>query len=116
MIPIKKFDVLLVNFNPAKGTMPCKIRPAIVIQTNSLNKVSHPSTLVIPISSKEYKNTSILRIKIPASPQNGLEKTSFAVLDQLTAIDNSKIKQRLGELENNVKDAIIYGLKSIFDL
>ena len=116
MIPIKKFDVLLVNFNPARGTIPDKIRPAIVIQTNSLNKVSHPSTLVIPISSKEYKNTSILRIKILASPQNGLEKHSFVVLDQLTAIDNSKIMQRLGELENISRDAIIYGLKSIFDL
>ena len=96
--------------------MPGKIRPAIVIQTNSLNKVGHPSTLVIPVSSKEFKNTSILRIRLEASALNGLEKTSFGVLDQLTAIDNNKIQRRLGELENSSKDAIIYGLKSIFDL
>ena len=113
---IRKFEVLLVNFNPARGTMPGKIRPAIVIQTNSLNKVGHPSTLVIPISSKDYTNTSILRIKIDASLQNGLEKPSYAVIDQLTAIDNSKIKQKLGELEIASKNAIIYALKSIFDL
>ena len=113
---IKKFDILLVNFNPARGTIPGKIRPAIVIQTNSLNKVGHPSTLVIPISTKEYTNTSILRIKVDASDQNGLEKTSYAVMDQLTAIDNEKIKQKLGELEITSRDAIIYGVKSIFDL
>ena len=113
---IKKFDVLLVNFNPARGTMPGKIRPAIVVQTNSLNKVGHPSTLVIPISTKEYTNTSILRIKVDASVQNGLEKTSYAVMDQLTAIDNEKIKQKLGELETASRDAIIYGVKSIFDV
>ena len=89
---IRKFEGLLVNFYPARGTMPGKIRPAIVIQRNSLNKVGHPSTLVIPISSKDYTNTSILRIKIDASLQNGLEKPSHAVIDQLTAIDNSKIK------------------------
>ena len=115
MTLIKKFDVLLVNFNPARGTMPGKIRPAIVIQTNSLNKVGHPSTLVIPISSKAYQNTSILRIKIEASSSNGLDKISFAVLDQLTAIDNSKIKQRIGELDLISKSDIMYGLKSIFD-
>ncbi len=112
----KKFDVLLVNFNPARGTMPGKTRPAIVIQTNSLNKIGHPSTLVIPISSKDYKNTSILRLKIEPSIQNGLEKASYAVMDQLTAIDNLKIKAKLGEIEITNRGAIIYALKSIFDI
>ena len=113
---IKKFDVLLVNFNPARGTMPGKNRPAIVIQTNSLNKIGHPSTLVIPISSKEYKNTSILRLKIEPSTQNGLEKTSYAVIDQLTAIDNLKVNEKLGEIEITNRSAIIFALKSIFDI
>ncbi|RYG16706.1 MAG: type II toxin-antitoxin system PemK/MazF family toxin [Chitinophagaceae bacterium] len=93
-----------------------KTRPVIVIQTNSLNKVAHPSTLVIPISSKAYQNTSILRIKIEASSGNGLAKVYFAALDQLTAVDNSKIKQRIGELDSLSKSDIMYGLKSIFDL
>lgn len=113
---IKKFDVLLINFNPVRGTMPGKTRPAIVIQTNSLNKIDHPSTLVIPISSKEYQNVSILRIRIEPSTLNGLEKTSYAVLDQITTIDNLKVKSKLGEIEIKDRSAIVYALKSIFDI
>lgn len=113
---IKKFDVLLINFNPARSTTSGKTRPAIVIQTNSLNKIGHPSTLVIPISSKDYKNTSVLRLKIEPSIQNGLEKSSYAVIDQLTTIDNIKVKEKLGEIEITNRKAIIYALKSIFDI
>lgn len=113
---IRKFDVWLINFIPARGTMPGKTRPAIVIQTNSLNRIAHPSTLVIPITSKAFENTSILRLKIEPSIQNGLKKVSYAVMDQLTTVDNLQVKERIGEIEITNRGAVMYALKSIFDI
>nr|HAD52490.1 type II toxin-antitoxin system PemK/MazF family toxin [Algoriphagus sp.] len=46
-----QYEIWLVNLNPSKGTEPGKIRPAVIIQTNLLNQVMHPSTLICPITS-----------------------------------------------------------------
>ncbi|MDF3078244.1 MAG: type toxin-antitoxin system PemK/MazF family toxin [Sphingobacteriaceae bacterium] len=113
---ISRLDICLIDFNPARGTMSGKIRPALVIQTNGLNKVNHPSTIVIPLSSQSYEKTSLLRYKILPTETNGLEKISFAVIDQLTTVDNRKIKSRLGSLDKEYREPIVSALKVILDL
>ncbi len=96
--------------------MPGKILPALIIQTNGLNKIKHPSSIVIPLSSQYYEKTSLLRYKIVPTELNGLEKTSFAVIDQLTTIDNRKIRLKLGRLDNEYRDPIISALKIVLNL
>ncbi|MBC7913415.1 MAG: type II toxin-antitoxin system PemK/MazF family toxin [Pyrinomonadaceae bacterium] len=114
---IKQFDIFLVNFNPARGTMPGKIRPAVILQSDILNKVHHPSTIVVPLSSKSYENkATLLRIKIDPSELNGLKKTSFIVIDQLTAVDNVKIIERIGTLNETIQQQIHTSLSAVLNL
>jgi mRNA interferase MazF len=51
---IRKGDIILVDFEPVRDSEQGRIRPAIVIQENILNKFS-PLTIVAPITSKIYE-------------------------------------------------------------
>lgn len=51
---VKRKDLVLVNLNPVIGSEQGKIRPAIVVQHDSLNKNSN-TTIIIPITSKIYE-------------------------------------------------------------
>ena len=44
------------------GTEPGKTRPVIVVQTNQINKASHPSTIICPITTNVNKDSEILRV------------------------------------------------------
>jgi mRNA interferase MazF len=106
---IKKGEVWLANLNPTKGTEAGKIRPVLILQDQTLLDVLHPSTLIVPLTTNLIDDAQPLRIRIEA--QEGLEKDSDLLLDQLRAIDNKCLIKgpltRLGEEElRNVYDAV----------
>jgi mRNA interferase MazF len=85
----KRGDVHLVNFNPSKGTEAGKIRPALILQSNDLNDVNHPSSIVIPFTTQVIANAKPLRLNI--APRDTLQQSSDLMLDQPRAIDNQRI-------------------------
>ncbi|GDX84529.1 hypothetical protein LBMAG43_05710 [Methylococcaceae bacterium] len=85
----KRGDVHLVNFNPSKGTEAGKIRPALILQTNDLNNVNHPSSIVIPFTTQIIADAKPLRSNI--APRGLLKQSSDLMLDQPRAIDNQRI-------------------------
>ncbi len=93
----EQFDIWLVNLNPARGTEPGKIRPAVVIQTNLLNQLDHPSTLICPITSQFSDSENILRVRI-GTLGAGLEQNSEILVDQIRALDNRRFIEKLGKL------------------
>ena len=92
-----QFEIWLVNLNPARGTEPGKIRPAVVIQINLLNQLDHPSTLICPITSQNSKTENILRVRLGTSG-TGLEQDSEILVDQIRALDNRRFLEKLGKL------------------
>ena len=85
----RRGEVRLANFNPAKGTEPGKIRPCLIIQSDLLNDVRHPSTTVIPLTSRLVDNAVPLRFRISA--RDDLRSDSEVMLDQARTIDNRRI-------------------------
>lgn len=85
---IKQGHIYLVNLNPSKGTEAGKIRPALVIQTDLLNKTQHPSTLVVPLTTQLASEGNLLRLRL--KPRDQLQQLSEAMLDQIRAIDNRR--------------------------
>ena len=92
---IKQYDIWLANLNPGKGTELGKVRPVVIVQTDLLNNL-HGSTLICPITSQVNRELKILRVHIG---KRYLEKASDVLVDQLRAIDNSRLVQRLGKLQ-----------------
>jgi len=86
---MKLGEVRLANMNPGRGTEPGKTRPVLIVQAQSLVDAGHPSTLVIPLTTRLIDDADPLRLRLPA--QSELNKTSDLLIDQLRAIDNRRL-------------------------
>lgn len=82
-------DIWLANLNPNKGKEPGKTRPVLIIQNQVLLDEFHPTTLIIPLTSKLIDNAEPLRVRINA--QSELKEDSDFLIDQLRAIDNQRL-------------------------
>lgn len=109
-----QYEIWLVNLNPSKGTEPGKIRPAIIIQTNLLNQVMHPSTLICPITTQLSSEENILRVKIEGK-ETGLSQNSEVLIDQIRAVDNRRFIDRIGKLDNGKIQELRKKLKAVLD-
>jgi len=87
----KQGEIWLANLNPGKGTEPGKTKPVLIVQDQALLDVEHPSTLIIPLTTRLVTHAQPLRIRVDA--QDDLEKASDLLIDQLRAIDNKRIVQ-----------------------
>ena len=79
-------EIWLAHLNPKVGTELGKLRPVLIIQNQILLEINHPSTLIIPLTTKLIDDTEPLRIRIKA--QARLAKDSDLLIDQIRAIDN----------------------------
>jgi mRNA interferase MazF len=79
----------LANFNSSKETEPGKIRPCLIIQSDALNDVGHPSTTVLPLTTQLIEDTAPLRFRVVA--RDRLQIDSDIMLDQARTIDNTRI-------------------------
>jgi mRNA interferase MazF len=116
MTDIKQFDLWIADLSPGKGNIPGKVRPVLILQTDLLNKVSHPTTVVCPLRSDLSKDSKILRLNIVATKTNGLEKDSSVVIDQMRAIENTKLVHYIGSLEKQYHQTLKSSIINILDL
>ena len=85
----KKGEIYLARLNPRKGNEVGKIRPVLIYQTNMLNDIEHPTTIVIPLSTYLIEGAYPLRYRV--LKREALEEESDLLCDQLRAIDNQRI-------------------------
>lgn len=81
--------IWLADLNPRKGIEPGKIRPVLIVQSQTLLDAGHPSTLVVPLTTNLIDNAEPLRIRIRAFAK--LKHDSDLLIDQLRAIDNRRL-------------------------
>ena len=81
-------EVRLANPNPSKGTESGKVRPCIVLQSDLLNDANHPSTTVIPLTTRLVDAAAPLRFRV--TRRGNLNADCDAMLDQIRTIDNRR--------------------------
>jgi len=111
---LKLGDVLLVNFEPVKGSEQGRIRPALVIQNNLLNKFS-PLTIVAPITSKVYDKEYPTNVFI-SKEDSALNQDSNVLLNQIRTIDKKRIIKKLGVLDIFVMNKVNLAIKICLSL
>jgi mRNA interferase MazF len=94
---IKQFEIWIADLNPQIGTETGKTRPVLILQTNLLNKLPHPSTIICPITTNVKPNSDILRVHLKKGEAN-LAQDSDIMIDQIRAIDNKRLISKLGTL------------------
>ena len=112
---IKQFEIWLADLNPQIGTEPGKTRPVLVVQTNLLNKISHPSTIVCPLTTNVKKDSEILRVHLDKE-MTKLHQDSDIMIDQIRSIDNKRLIRKIGDLPHRLIELIKENIKIIMDL
>jgi len=112
---IKQFEVWIADLNPKIGTEPGKTRPVLVIQTNLLNKIPHPTTIICPITTNVKKDSEILRVHLKKGAAN-LHQDCDIMIDQIRAIDNNRLIKKTGKLPKELSEYVKDNLKILIDL
>jgi len=113
-VEIKQFEIWIADLNPRMGTEPGKIRPVIVVQTELLNS-DHPSTIVCPITTIVQPDAEILRVHIQKGI-SGVVQDCDIMVDQIRAVDNVRLKERIGVLPETLQLVLKRNLRIILDL
>ena len=112
----KKGEIYLARLNPRKYNEVGKVRPVFIYQTDMLNDIGHPTTIVLPLSTYLIDGAYPLRYRVTS--RDKLEKDSDVLCDQIRAIDNQRIisesltqlsYQEIFEIDEQVK--IVLGIE-----
>ncbi|MCD4675437.1 MAG: type II toxin-antitoxin system PemK/MazF family toxin [Desulfobacula sp.] len=102
---IQRFDIWLVQLDPAKGSEIKKTRPCIVISPNEMSPLK--TALIAPMTSKGFRFPT----RITCTFQG---KKSLILLDQIRADDKTRLVQKLGIISKNVQRKTINCLQELF--
>jgi len=111
---IKQFEVWIADLNPQIGTEPGKTRPVVIVQTDLLNRL-HPSTLICPITTNVKNKSVILRVHLKKGTAN-LKENCDIMIDQLRAIDNNRLINKIGKIPKSLEAKIKENLKIVLDI
>jgi mRNA interferase MazF len=111
---VKQYEIWIADLNPTIGTETGKIRPVIIVQTDLLNKY-HSSSIICPITTNVQKESEILRVHLKKG-SCGLNEACDIMIDQIRAIDNRRLKNKIGIVPIDIISMIKENLQIIFDL
>ena len=105
--------VYVADLNPRIGTEPGKTRPVVVVQTDALNR-HHPSTIVCPLTTRVAGFANPLRVAVPKGV-SGMGRPSDILVDQVKAIDNRRLRRRIGPLPDPYMGELRHKLLLVLD-
>jgi mRNA interferase MazF len=104
-VKINRFEIYLVKLNPTVGSEIQKTRPCIVISPNEMNVLK--TIIIAPMTSKGFD--FIFRPTI-----NFQEKDGLVLLDQIRAVDKSRLVKKIGAIEEETAKTISSTLVEMF--
>ncbi len=111
----KRGEIWLVDFEPTIGSEIKKIRPALVISSDAINKL--PIKLVSPITDwKPYFAANFWHIKIESTPSNGLSKISALDALQLRGLDVQRFIRRLGTISEKTMAEVAIAIVTVIEV
>ena len=112
---INQYEIWIADLNPQIGTETGKSRPVLIVQTDLLNKISHPSTIVCPITTNVQNDSDILRVHLKIGMAN-LHENCDIMIDQIRAIDNKRLIKKVGKLPTDLIEKVKENISIIIDL
>lgn len=104
----------LADLSPRAGTEPGKVRPVLVVQTDLLNQAGHPSTWVLPCTTR-LTGENLLRVVLPRGIAGNREECEVMV-DQSRAIDNRRLVRALRPLPKSILAEVVEKLRTLGDI
>jgi mRNA interferase MazF len=98
-IKLSKSDIVYGNIRKDDGSIQSGYRPMYIIQNNVGNRYS-PTVTVLPITSKLKYINQPTHTLIVADKENGLEKDSVILAEQITTINKTDIVKKVGRISD----------------
>lgn len=103
---IERFNVFLVRLDPATGAETAKTRPCVIVSPDELNRAV-ATVIIAPMTTMRRGWPTRIEIKF----QN---KTGEIALDQIRAVDKSRLVKKLGKLDSATAEAVLDTLGELF--
>ncbi|MDI1293178.1 MAG: type II toxin-antitoxin system PemK/MazF family toxin [Methylobacter sp.] len=104
---VKRFDVYLIELDPAVGSEIKKTRPCIIVSPNEMNCLK--TVLIAPMTTKGFHAPSRVELQFQ-------DKTGLVLLDQLRSVDKSRLVKKLGTIDAKTQKMISATLVDIFEM
>ncbi|MGH7818132.1 MAG: type II toxin-antitoxin system PemK/MazF family toxin [Candidatus Binatia bacterium] len=106
---LKRGDVVWVNLDPTVGAEIKKRRPCVIVSLSVLND-RRLTVVVVPLSGSSTTRPPL----VVAVPSAGAEAN--ARIDQIRAVDKSRVVGAIGKLINADMEAVAQGLRTVLGL
>ncbi|HEX9800465.1 MAG TPA: type II toxin-antitoxin system PemK/MazF family toxin [Thermoanaerobaculia bacterium] len=111
---VRRGVLYLADLEPRRGTEPGKTRPVLVIQTDLLNEAGHPSTWVLPCTTR-LTGENLLRVVLPRGIAGNRQECEV-MIDQSRAIDNRRLVRALEPLPPEILQEVAEKLRRLGEL
>ncbi len=113
IMDIKRGDMFFADLSPVVGSEQSGVRPVLVVQNDMGNKYS-PTVIALAITSK-------VKTKLPThivieGKKYGLPKNSIILAEQIRTLDKSRLKEKIGTLDDKIMEKVKKALKISFNI
>jgi mRNA interferase MazF len=106
VVAARRFDVVLVQLDPTRGSEIRKTRPCAVISPDELNQALR-TVIVAPLTTGGHAYP--WRVPVSFDGRNG-----HVALDQLRTVDEGRLIRRLGQLDTSTAERTLQTLADLF--
>ncbi len=104
---VKRFEIYLLNLDPAVSGDPRTSRPCVVISPDEMNR--HLSSVIVaPLSSADKKYPTRIRFEF-------LDKKRAVILDQIRTVEKERLFKKIGDVPSASRSRVATVLQEMFE-
>ena len=111
---VKRGDIFYADLSPVVGSEQGGMRPLLIVQNDTGNKHS-PTVIAAAITSQTGKARLPTHIELNAQSV-GLSRDSVILLEQIRTIDKSRLRERMGKLDDTTMTKVDNAIAVSFGL
>jgi len=111
---IRRGDIYYADLSPVVGSEQGGMRPVLIVQNDTGNKHS-PTVIAAAITSRMDKAKLPTHIELSARSY-GLSRDSVVLLEQIRTIDKSRLRERMGQLDESTMTKVDSAIAVSFGL
>lgn len=103
---MKRFDICLVNLDPVLGAETAKTRPCLIVSPDEVNAALQ-TVIIAPMTTVRRRWPTRVGVSFQG-------KVGEVALDQIRALDKTRLVKRLGKLDSSTADVVLDTLAEMF--
>lgn len=108
-------EIWLINLGPTIGTEIRKVRPAIIVSSDTVGIL--PLRVIVPLTEwRERYAQAPWMVRVAPTPGNGLDKPSAADALQVRSVSESRFVRRVGQLAPDMLAEVSRAIALVLEL